>query len=849
MLRAVELKTEYMTNPLGVHSLHPRFSWQLAGTGKYQTAYRIRVVSADGGKGWDSGKVDGADCSGIRFEGKELSSREQLRWQVQLWDENDEEGPWSKEASFEMGLLGRDDWSAWWIGAGIDQKADDSLVKKEKKKKVRPGADVFSREFRVMNMPQRARLYLAVCGVCEVRLNGRPLGNERLLGGCRDSLKRPDYMVWDVLPKLITGTNRLEIVLGGGWYTKNRYGKEPMVLAQLDMTDRLGDRVSLCTDRSFRWSRDGATEQNDIYGGETAFCGRLPSLSGKARIIDRPVDPICILHPHICARRQLTPTLITTPSGASVLDFGENVSAVIAFRGRGEAGQKLHLCFSEYLEDSGEFPKFRPGHPKQQLTLHLSGFEDSYCQRLSFACFRYALAENLGDVSPEAFTAIVLSSDIEYKNTFTCSDERLNTLFDNAKRSMESAFLDAPFASPATDRCCSAADALAFFESSVSIGYAAPFWRKWLMDLEDAQLESGAYPLYAPGAARRFPRLRDGNPALCGAGVLLTWRLWKHSDDRELLIQMYPSMRRYAYFLMRKSFRIPLFAYLRKNPWEQYTMDTIPGRCELLEPEEESPEGALRDLFPHTEEATAWFAAVMAAMSDMAHELGNGPDRRLFGEYADGAKKAYNWLYARKHRFRPRKIAKQLLPLGLGLLDKSADAAALRLLLKGLKKRNFHAAAGICTTAMLLPELTSRGHTEEAYRVLLNEEDPGWLSQIKNGATSVWENWYGRDVQARPAGSRSRYAFGSAAQWLMQDCVGIRQHGPRHFLLHPHPGGGLRFAKGSFESLYGTVELQWQALYNGWTFEATVPPGTTAELHLPDGSVRMLEGGHHFFGV
>ena len=80
MLRATELKTEYMTEPLGIHSLHPRFSWQLAGTGRHQTAYRIRVISADGGKGWDSGRVDSAACTGIRFEGKALFSRERLRW-------------------------------------------------------------------------------------------------------------------------------------------------------------------------------------------------------------------------------------------------------------------------------------------------------------------------------------------------------------------------------------------------------------------------------------------------------------------------------------------------------------------------------------------------------------------------------------------------------------------------------------------------------------------------------------------------------------------------------------------------------------------------------------------------
>jgi len=239
----------------------------------------------------------------------------------------------------------------------------------------------------------------------------------------------------------------------------------------------------------------------------------------------------------------------------------------------------------------------------------------------------------------------------------------------------------------------------------------------------------------------------------------------------------------------------------------------------------------------------------MAAMADMAAELGNGPDSRLFREYADGARKAYSWIYSHRRRFRPRSPARQLLPLALGLLPRETDTAGFRRLIKELQKRSYRACTGAFTTAMLLPELTARGCTEDAYRLLLNEEEPGWLSQIENGAVSLWENWYGRDVRGQHAGSRNRYVFGSVVQWLFQDCAGIRLNGERHFVLEPHPGGGLTFAKASVKSLFGTVSLEWQALYGGWSFEVDLPLGTTAELHLPDGSVQLLDGGHHFFGV
>ncbi len=837
MLRAVDLKTEYLKNPMGLITTHPRFYWKREGTGKHQLAYQIQVVSADGGKGWDSGKVDSASCTHIRFEGQELASREQLRWRVRLWDETGEEGPWSQEATFEMGLLEKDDWMGWWITG--DREPSNK----------RHAADCFCREFRVMNMPQRARLYASALGVYEVYLNGRKVGDSRLMPGWTDTRKRVGCTTWDVLPYLQSGTNKLELVLGDGWHYPG-YGKETRILAQLEMTDLLGDRITLGTERSFRWSDDGATGLNNISTGETGDCGKVPSYKGKARICECYLTPQLIPAPPIREQYRLKPAAIATPDGETVLDFGENVSAVVEFHGRGEAGQVLCLRFSEYLEDDGSFPKKLRKKGCPSLTLHLTGNEDAYTQRLSYACFRYALVENIGDVSPEAFTASVISSDLGYTSTFTTSDTRLNKLVDNARRSMQSAFLDAPIACPGTNPRAVSADALAFFHSSAYLAEnAAPFWRKWLRDTADAQRDSGCFSLCAPTGGEDKSVFYEGTPARSGAAVLLAWQLWKFYGDRQALTRHYSSLRQYAFFLMRKVFRVTPWAYITKNPEADYTMDTLPGRCELLEPEEENPEGAAAEVRLHTEEATAWMCYVMTAMEDIARELGNGPDSRLFREYAKGAKDAYRWLYYRRLPFRKRRPGRALLPLTLGLLPEAADKAAFEELEKALKKRGYRACTGAYTTPLLLPELTHRGRSDLAYKLLLNKKEPGWLSQIENGATSIWENWYGKDVQGRHSGAKSRYVLGSVVQWLFQDCAGIRPAGENRFEICPHPGGHLTQVFCSYESLYGTVSVEWQTLYGGWSFEVTIPVGTTAKLSLPDGSIHELTGGKHFFGI
>lgn len=54
-MKAINLKCEYLVNPIGIDIKNPRLSWNCEG-GVKQTAYRI-VAVWDGKTAWDSGKV------------------------------------------------------------------------------------------------------------------------------------------------------------------------------------------------------------------------------------------------------------------------------------------------------------------------------------------------------------------------------------------------------------------------------------------------------------------------------------------------------------------------------------------------------------------------------------------------------------------------------------------------------------------------------------------------------------------------------------------------------------------------------------------------------------------------
>ena len=110
-MKAINLKTEYLINPIGIDIRHPRLMWNCEG-GTKQTAYRI-VAKTDEQIVWDSGKVS-SDRMHADYP-NDLASRQRVEWSVTLWDETDSEGEPSETAFFETGLLSASDFAAKWI--------------------------------------------------------------------------------------------------------------------------------------------------------------------------------------------------------------------------------------------------------------------------------------------------------------------------------------------------------------------------------------------------------------------------------------------------------------------------------------------------------------------------------------------------------------------------------------------------------------------------------------------------------------------------------------------------------------------------------------------------------------
>lgn len=125
-LKPVELRCEYLKDPLGIDVPNPALAWQLQGKasarGQAQTAYQVLVASSeerlgrDEGDLWDSGKVMSDRSIQVAYDGRLLATHQRYFWKVRAWDQDGSVTPWSKAACWSMGLLTPNDWKGKWIG-------------------------------------------------------------------------------------------------------------------------------------------------------------------------------------------------------------------------------------------------------------------------------------------------------------------------------------------------------------------------------------------------------------------------------------------------------------------------------------------------------------------------------------------------------------------------------------------------------------------------------------------------------------------------------------------------------------------------------------------------------------
>ena len=188
-------------------------------------------------------------------------------------------------------------------------------------------------------------------------------------------------------------------------------------------------------------------------------------------------------------------------------------------------------------------------------------------------------------------------------------------------------------------------------------------------------------------------------------------------------------------------------------------------------------------------------------------------------------------------------------PLALGLLREDQTEFAKKRLITALENYGWRLGTGFLSTPMILDVLADID-MEAAYRLLENEQIPGWLSMPRLGATTIWESWEGPyNEQGAGAGSLNHYSKGAVCKWLFETMCGICVDAENHFTIAPKPGGSLTYAKMRYQSRYGLVESGWEKTEAGTQFRICIPCNTTADVILPDGRSQYVTAGEYVFSA
>ena len=844
-MKAIRLRTEYLKAPLGIDIRQPRLMWNCAG-GVRQTAYQIVTES------WDSGRVESASMQAVYP--KELKSRERVSWRVRLWDENGEPGEWS-ESFFEMGLLSPADWSAKWI------TGDYTPNKKE-----RCPVDCFRKTFALDKPVAAARLYITACGLYEAQLGGKKIGEFCFAPGYTDYRKRVQYQTYDVTEPLQEGENELTVLLADGWYRgscgawgrTNQYGTETKLLAQLEIRYADGTAECIVSDESWQWSNDGPIRFADNKDGEVVEAFREPTCGGKAKLTAHKVTPTASNNVPVREHERFRPVITTASNGKKLLDFGQNIAGYVAFRVSARVGQRMIWRFGEMLDAEGNLTQKNIQLSNRSKTTPLQRIDytcgeglNDYKTRFAVFGFQYAEIDTELELCPEDVEAIAVYSDLEQTGSFESSNELLNRFFAATLWSAKGNHLDIPTDCPTRERHGWTGDAQIFFETAGYIFDFAAFSRKWLHDVFDWQEKNGRLPHITPdGGADFYMRSMNGSVGWSDVGILMPYRFWKLFGDESILREFYDGMAKYARFMEKRCGKtMPIFGENIRLSAEgkKYLVNAGQSYGEWAEPADVCAFRWQDFAAPHPEVSTAYTAYVLRLISEIAEHLGHFEDAREFHASSEGCKKAYQELVSGgKYALDTNRQAQLVRPLALVLLNEEQTAYAEKRLIEALEHYCWRLGTGFLSTPLILDVLT-KIDIEAAYRLLENEEIPGWLSMPKAGATTIWEAWEGPNSTQGGIGSLNHYSKGAVCEWLFKTMCGIRVDGENHFNVAPHPGGHFTHAEANYNSVYGEVKSGWTREDGKTVYSISIPANCTAEIVLPCGIRESVGTGDHRF--
>lgn len=879
----LNLRCEFLINPQGIDISSPTLSWTIHTVSGIrvmrQTAYQVLVSSspeklqADMGDIWNSGKVKSNQMGQIRYSGNALKSSQKYWWKVKVWDAKGKVSTWSAPANWTMGILSANDWKAQWItAAGAEKYAHQYKTAKSdfnlhrnlsefrtfgpKLNDPNFSSMLLRKEFTSSSELKRAVVHVSGLGQYELFINGSKIGDYLLAPGWSYYPKTVLYDTYDVTNQIKTGANAIGLILGNSMYNIQpdsiRYVKflgtyGPLkAIVQLQLEYENGSVQMIGSDQSWQVSTGPITYSN-FFGGED-FDARLlptgwsqPNLKAdnrwsKAIECNGPGGELkglsCASAP-VKAIETLNPIKVTQlKPNLWVYDLGQNTSVIPEIKVKGPSGASVRIIPAELLHADGTVDRtsatqdgVRPAW--WQYTIAQTNQSEHWIPQFFYQGGRYLQVELFsakGDsVLPtvEILKAVVVHSSAEPIGTFSCSNELFNKIYQLVRWAQRSNMM-----SIMTD--CPAREKQGWLEqyhlNGPSLRYnfdLSTNFRKAMNDMAVGQLENGLIPNIAPEFFIVTPDINNGfrnSPEWGSAFIIVPWQQYLFTGDVSLLSSYYESMKRYVAFLEASSKN----NIIRAGLGDWYDIGPKPAWGSQLTPESFT--------------ATAIFFYDNQIMSQIAYILEKKEDAKFYEERAEVIRQAFN-----KEFFNPEKgiyatgsNTTCAMPLFLNIVEPQNRKTLTDSLVSDIRRRGNAFTSGEVGYRFLLGALAMEGYSDLIYAMNNQTEKPGYGYQIKKGATSLTEKW---DAGVGSFGSQNHFMSGQINEWFFRDLLGIGVEaagaGFRKSIIKPMPVGDLKWVKGSYATVSGTIRVEWKRNKNVFELNLSIPANTSATVYMP----------------
>lgn len=764
------------------------------------------------------------------------------RIEVRVTGTDGVQGEWSEPVEMRAVFLPEDDWHADFIA--LPEPAEPCVPA------------LLRTEFDVDREIASATLFSTARGVYQAVINGDDVDDAVLKPGWTVYQSRLLHDSVDVTSLVRIGRNALGIRLGGGWWTeewgfagagRRVYGDQPSALAQLRVEYVDGTVEIITTDGGWR-AATGPTITSSLYHGERidrridregwAESGFDDSSWLPVAVFRRDILPeVTIAEPVRRTEEVGVERVITSPSGATILDFGQNLVGWLRMRVAGKRGEVIAVRHAEVLEN-GELGVRPLRHARATDEFVLSGGTDVFEPEFTFHGFRYAQIEGWPEgLNIDEIKAVVIGSDMRRTGWFESSHDLVNRLHENVVWGMRGNFLSLPTDCPQRDERLGWTGDIQVFAPTASFLFDSnAFLSSWLRDVAIEQdARGGVCPIIVPQVLEwgGFPAAAWGD-----ATAIIPDVLFQRFADRRLLAEHYPHMRDWVEVLTKRAGDRMLWeGGFQFGDW--------------LDPDA-PPEHADAAKVDPDIIASAYFFTSARAVARAAEELGFMDDARHYAALAENVRQAwireYTTVGGRIISDAPTAYA---LAVGFDIVTGETRQRMGNRLAKLVRRSGYRISTGFVGTPLIQDALTETGNADVARRLLLQTRAPSWLYAVTMGATTIWERWDSMlpDGSINPGEMTSfnHYAFGAIADWLHRSLAGLGCEAPgwRRLRIAPVPLHGFSWALASHDTPYGRASSGWEERNGEIMIRALIPANTTATVTLPGKAPFEVGSGDH----